>query len=193
MLTVSDIHREFGEFQAALDTSRDALAVARELRSRGTWSIYPHLRALACHANSLVDADAYDDAIVLFQEAISISKASFDHNDVCATFGVVHAHVSGDDSCVDDVISACKSIPNSNTRPYWLSNPVDEDGDDKRAWLLLIRSVMECTTSPPKALTSARESVTLISEYYEERRTDMKRYNKASVLGHQYILLTIFG
>ena len=33
LVAVSNIHREIGEFQAVLDTSRDALAVARELRS----------------------------------------------------------------------------------------------------------------------------------------------------------------
>ena len=195
LVTVSGVHREIGDFQAALDTSRDALAVARERRSRYS-NIYSLFRALGCHANALVDADAYDDAIVLFQEAISISK-SFDRDDAhrsLGMFGVVHAHVSGDDSCVDDVISASDTFPTSCSRPYWLSTPRFYDNSyNRRAWLLLIRSVIECTTTPPKALTSARESFKLMWQYYEKLRADMDPDYKMSVLGHQYILLTLLG
>jgi len=105
-------------------------------------------------------------------------------------FGLVHAF-SGDDSSIDNAISTSHTIPTSRSRPYWLSTPHFYVDGDKLSWLLLIRSVMEYTTSPPKALTSAKKSLKIMSQYYEKHRADMKPYNKASVLGHQYILLTI--
>ena len=74
LVTISDIQREFGDFQTALDTSREALTVARDVRSRNSEYIYPCIKALACHANCLVDGDAYDDATALLEEAISITS-----------------------------------------------------------------------------------------------------------------------
>ena len=107
-------------------------------------------------------------------------------------FGVVHAHaaISGRPSCIDEVISASEPYPSKFSCPFWLSGG---HGDDRRAWLLLIRSVMECTTSPSKALTSAKESLALMSQYYERNRADMEPFAKASVFGNQYILLSILG
>ena len=96
-------------------------------------------------------------------------------------------------SCIDEVISASRTYPSKCARPFWLSGRFWGDGDDTRAWLLLIQSVMACTKSPPKAQTSAKESLTLMSQYYERTQADMKPYAKASVFGQKYILLSILG
>ena len=194
LVTISNVQREIGEFPAALDTSREALAVARKLKFRDSRNIYFCIDALACHARSLVDDDAYDDATALLHEAISVMSS----NDASSwanlgKFGVVHAHaaISGRPS-FNEVISACRAYTSLNcARPFWLSSSFSAHGDDIRAWLLLICSVMECTTSPFKAQASAKESLTLMSQYYERTQADMAPYAKASVLGHQYILLSI--
>ena len=98
-------------------------------------------------------------------------------------FGVMHAH-AGRLSCLDEAISASGADPSNCARPYWLlGQHFFEYGGRKRGWLLLIRSVMECTTSPSKALTSAEESLALMSQYYERNGADMEPHAKASVLG----------
>ena len=196
LVTISDIHREFGEFKAALDTSREALAVARELRSQS--SKYTYFEALACHARSLVDDDAYDDATALLEEAISITSSDNTayKRRLLGNFGVVHAHaaISGRPSCIDEAISASCSIFNNCARPFCLTGRmILVNEHDKCAWLRFIRSVMECTTSPTKAQASAKESLTLMSQYYERHRAGMKAYARASVSGNQYILLSILG
>ena len=111
-------------------------------------------------------------------------------------FGAVHAHaaISGRPSCIDEAISASCAFTNNCALPFWLSGHVIYLNDDDRlAWLLLIRSVMECTTSPSKAQASAKESLTLMSQYYEQNQADMEPFAKASVLGNQCILLSVLG
>ena len=105
-----------------------------------------------------------------------------------------HAAIAGRPSCIDEAISASDADPGDYGSPYWLfGHNAFEDGGGKRGWLLLIRSVIECTTSPSRALTSAKESFTLMSRYYERNEANMKLHAKASVLGHQYVLLSILG
>ena len=195
LVTISDIQREIGEFPAALDALRDALPVARELMSQYSKYIYPCVNALACHAHSLVDGDAYNDATALLQEASSImsSDDASEWAEHPGLFGTVHAHaaISGRPSCIDKAISASCTYPNDFTCPFWLSPHIWVEGGDKCTWLLLIGSVMECTTSPSKVLVSAKESLTLMSQYYKSTRARMKPYTRASVLGNQYILQSI--
>ena len=195
LVSISDIQREIGEFHAALDASREALAVERELRSRDSKYIYASINALACQARSLIDDGVYEDATALLQEAISLWRtSSCDLARHLGMFGVVHAHavLSGRPSCIDEVVSASGADPGNCARPCWLY-PIVISGDDMHAWLLLIRSVMECTTSPAKALTSAKESLNGMSQYYVRNRVEMKPHVKASVFGHQYILFSILG
>ena len=122
LVTISDIQRKIGEFQAALDTSREALAVARDVRSRDP--TYHCIEALACHAHSLVDGDAYDDATALLQEAISITSSddASHWREYLGLFGVVHAHAAffHRPSCIDKVISASRAYPSkcARTRPH---------------------------------------------------------------------------
>ena len=97
-------------------------------------------------------------------------------------------------SCLNEAISTSGADPGDCAHPYWLfgHDKFENDGG-KRGWLLLIRSVTECTTSPSKALTSAKESFALMSQYYERNGADMEPHAKASVLGHKRILLSILG
>ena len=85
LVTISDIQREVGVFQAALTTSHEALAVARDLKH-----MYPFIK------HSLVDDNAYDDATIVLQEVVYITS-SHDTSELvwhlCA-FGVVHAHAA---------------------------------------------------------------------------------------------------
>ena len=169
LVTISDIQREIGEFQASLDTSREALLVARELRSRHSEYIESCMDALACHARSLVDDDAYDDATALLREIFTSWDVPSYLVPKLGKFGAVHAHaaMSGRPSRIGDLICAGCPSPSNCAQPFWLSVATSLDGDDVCAWLLLVCSIMHCAISPSKALTSAQKSLTLMSQYYE--------------------------
>ena len=156
----------FPTFNAKLESSKlrwthpARHSVARDLRFRDPMFIGEFIEALACHARSHADGDAYDDATALLEEAISIASSgdasSSPHH--LGMFGVVHAYAAllRRPSCIDEAISASRVYTGNLARPSWLSSRCWADGDDRRAWLLLIRSVMECTTSPSKAQASAK-------------------------------------
>ena len=188
LFALSVFQRGAGDFEAAWNASPEAFAAATQGLTypdsgRDVESCY--CMALLCHANSLVDCDAYEAAAALLQETISMWKAAASPDGAVLLqeflhgFGVIYACLP---SCIDELLSAYGGRPDAD--------PLRRR-DSECAWFFLVRAVVQYATSPLEASPSAKESLALAPQYAGP--IQMAPYFGAAVSAYRYILLRTLG